>query len=196
ERFGDREAETGSLVPLRQLAFDLFERPAELVQRILRDADAVVLDGDGDHAAAKPPTHGHRAAVGRELHGIRQEIERDLLHRAAVGLEPYAGSNVRIQDQMFFVGAPQNYTQTVGQNVVKLHRFWRQADAAGLDLRHVEDIVDDIEQILAAFADITRVFAVFFCTERPEHSGFHDFGKADNGVEWRAQLVAHIGQKL
>ena len=74
-------------MPLGQLAFHLLERPAELAQRVFRNADAVVLDGDGDHAAAHAAAHGHRAAVGREFHGVRKKIERDLLERAAVGLE-------------------------------------------------------------------------------------------------------------
>ena len=42
ERFGDGEAEARALVALGELALDLLERPAELVQRVLRDADAGV----------------------------------------------------------------------------------------------------------------------------------------------------------
>ena len=87
KRFGDGEAEARALVAFGQLAFDLLERPAELAQRVFRDADAVVGDGDGDHAAAASPAHCHRAAVGGELHGIGEQIERDLLQGAAVGIE-------------------------------------------------------------------------------------------------------------
>ena len=32
--------------------------------------------------------------------------------------------------------------------------------------------------------------------ERPEHARLHDLGEADDGVERRAQLVAHIGEEL
>ena len=51
QRFGDGEAQARALMALGQLAFDLLERPAELAQRVLRDADAGVLDGDGDAVA-------------------------------------------------------------------------------------------------------------------------------------------------
>ena len=37
---------------------------------------------------------------------------------------------------------------------------------------------------------------VFFRAERAEHAGFHDLRKADDGVERRAQLVAHVGEEL
>src|SRR5262249_50552036 len=32
--------------------------------------------------------------------------------------------------------------------------------------------------------------------ERAEHAGFDDLGESDDGVERRAQLVAHVGQKF
>ena len=37
---------------------------------------------------------------------------------------------------------------------------------------------------------------IFFGAERAEHAGFHDLGKADDGVERRAQFVAHIGEEF
>ena len=52
QRFGDREPEPRALVALGELAFDLLERPAELGERLLRDADAGVDDGD-PHPAAR-----------------------------------------------------------------------------------------------------------------------------------------------
>ena len=45
-----------------------------------------------------------------------------------------------------------------------------EPDAAGLDLRHVEDVVDDVEQILAALMDVGAVFAIFVGAERAEHA--------------------------
>ncbi len=74
--------------------------------------------------------------------------------------------------------------------------FRVEINAAGLDLRHVENVVDDVEQILAALADVARIFGVFRRAERPEHRRFHDLGEADDGVERGAQLMAHVGQEL
>ncbi len=107
-------------MPFGQLAFDLLERPAKLVQSVLRNADAVVLDGDRGHAGARTATHRDGAAVRRELDGVRKEIERDLLECAAVGIERDAGRDLRIQRQAFFVGAAADNAQAVGEDVVEV----------------------------------------------------------------------------
>ena len=49
---------------------------------------------------------------------------------------------------------------------------------------------------MAAGQDVVAVFGVFFRTQRAEHAAAHDFGKSDDGVERRAQLVAHIGEEF
>ena len=66
----------------------------------------------------------------------------------------------------------------------------------GLDPRHVEDVVDDAEQVGAALVDVLAVFVVFRRAERAEHARLHDLREADDGVERRAQLVADIGEEL
>ena len=40
---------------LGELAFDLLERPPELGERVLGNADAGIRDGDADPAAARRP---------------------------------------------------------------------------------------------------------------------------------------------
>ena len=102
----------------------------------------------------------------------------------------------RARSDVLFVGAPRDDADSLPQQLVEFDRFEIEPDAAGLDLRHVEDVVDDVEQVLAAFADVAAIFAYLSGAERAEHAGFHDLGEADDGVERRAQLVAHIGQEL
>ena len=58
-------SEARALVPLGQLALDLLERAAKLVQGGFWYADAVIFDGDGDHAGTLAASHCHRAAVTR-----------------------------------------------------------------------------------------------------------------------------------
>ena len=91
QRFGDREAEARALMRLGELAFHLLERTAEVLQGVGRDADAGILDGDHHGLAGGAAAHRDAAAVGGELHGVRQEVEQDLLDRAAVDPEPDAG---------------------------------------------------------------------------------------------------------
>ena len=79
---------------------------------------------------------------------------------------------------------------------VDLDRLLGQRRAAGLDARHVEDVVDHRQEIFAARADVGAVFLVLVGAERAEDAALHHLGEADDGVERRAQLVAHVGQEL
>jgi hypothetical protein len=71
-----------------------------------------------------------------------------------------------------------------------------EPQTARFDLRHIEDVVDDVEQIAAAVHDIAAIFVIFLRAQLAEHSRFHDLGKADDGVQRRAQFVAHIGEEF
>src|SRR3712207_3662222 len=63
----DRKTEARALVALRELRLDLLEWTSELLERLGRDADAVVLDVDVDGAGRQARAHGDAAAVRREL---------------------------------------------------------------------------------------------------------------------------------
>ena len=62
--------------------------------------------------------------------------------------------------------------------------------------RHVEHVADDIEQILAAGENVGAIVAVLFRAERAEGLAFHQLREADDGVERRAKLVAHVGEEF
>ena len=98
---------------------------------------------------------------GVNFTALDKKIERDLLERAAVGVQVDAGRELRLNGQALLVGAAPDDAQAVGERAVELDVLGLEMNAAGLDLRHVEDVVDDVEQILAAFADVARVFGVF-----------------------------------
>ena len=63
--------------------------------------------------------------------------------------------------------------------------------------REIEQVVDDRDHALAGSADVLHVFAVTLVAECAETLAGHHFGKADDGVERRAHLVAdprqHVG---
>ena len=63
--------------------------------------------------------------------------------------------------------------------------------------REIEQVVDDGDHAFAGSADVLHVFDVTLVAERAEAFADHHFGKADDGVERRADLVAdprqHVG---
>jgi len=52
-----------------------------------------------------------------------------------------------------------------------------RASCGGFDLRHVEDVVDDLEQILPLVQDVVAIFLILVRTERSEHAAAIDLGK-------------------
>src|SRR5271170_6499901 len=66
---------------------------------------------------------------------------------------------------------------------------------ASLDLRQIEYVIDQAEEVSAVtlkpFEYAHRLFWQFAVDAIR-----HQFGVAENGVQWRAQLVAHVGKKL
>jgi len=82
---------------------------------------------------------------------------------------------------------------------VEVHRLDLQVQLARVDFRQVEDVVDDGQQMLAAGQDLVHVLPVL---RRQLHAVVHGgevehgLAEADDRVERRAQLVAHVRQEL
>jgi len=105
QRFRDGEAEARAMIALGQLAFDLLERPPEFRQRLRRDADAAVHDGEHHRAVQHAAAHGDLSAIGRELHRIRQQVHGNLFHGAAVRDDRDRAANVGGDDQILVLSA-------------------------------------------------------------------------------------------
>ena len=97
---------------------------------------------------------------------------------------------------MFVLRARRDHALGFGQQRIEVELLEIEPDAAGLDLGHVENVVDDVEQVLPAAEDVAAIFAILVGAERAEHARLHDLGKPDDGIERRAQLVAHIGEEF
>ena len=81
------------------------------------------------------------------------------------------------------------------EGAARIQRMGRDVHAAGLDLGDVQQVVDQREQMGAGGMDVAGIVAIAFRADRPETFLGDDFGKAQNGVQRRAQLMAHIGQE-
>ncbi len=64
-----------------------------------------------------------------------------------------------------------------------------------LDLGQVQDVVDERQQVPAGLQDIGEVLGLLL-VDLAEHPLGQHFGKADDGVERRAELVRHVREKL
>ncbi len=71
-----------------------------------------------------------------------------------------------------------------------------ELELAGLDPAQIGEIVDDGDHALAGSADVLHVFDVTLVAERAEPLFDHHFGKSDDGVERRADLMADPRQQV
>lgn len=81
------------------------------------------------------------------------------------------------------------------QEPADLGRLVGELVFAGLDARHVENVVDNVEQEPARGQDVADIF-VTLGRQRPGQAAGDEFGIADDGIERRPKLVAHIRQEF
>ena len=73
-------------------------------------------------------------------------------------------------------------------------RLQRHRELARLDDGQIEDLVDQLQQIPAGVQDLAD--ALFLRRRRRRRIGLHQLGEAEDGVERRAELVAHAGEEV
>ena len=168
QRARDGEAKAGPGMALGELVLHLFERPAELAQRFLRDAAAIVLDGQHQRAGGVAGAHRYVAALAGEFHRVRQKVDDDLLDRPAIGEQRHRIGDAGFDGDRLFRRLQRDDANRFADQRTEIDFLAVHRELAGLDLRHVEDVVDDAQQIFAAAVDVGGIFLVARRTERPE----------------------------
>ena len=194
ERLGQGEAEARALAAL--VVGGLFEGLGKLLQVFGADAHAAVRDTHDEARRLRDAIDPHGTAFRSELDGVADEIEQDLLHGAGVGFDGLGVDGAVDEFEAVFLRAAAHDPDDLLDQVRHIDRVGVQAHLAGLDLRHVEDVVDEREQVLAGKENVVDVFPVAGIAEWAEHLLLHDVGEAVDGVQRCAQLVAHIGEEL
>ena len=80
-------------------------------------------------------------------------------------------------------------------NIAEVAVFLLHVDGPGLDPREVEDVVDDHLQAAGRLVDVARVLADLAQRLFLGQDG-EDLREAEDGVQRRAQLMAHVGEEL
>src|SRR5215831_5871189 len=76
-----------------------------------------------------------------------------------------------------------------------MHGLWVELELSGLDLRQVEHLVDEAKEVCpSAVHALQRLLRLFRAEAR--RVAEHHLGQPDDGIERRAQLVAHAGDEL
>ena len=161
------------------------------------DADAGVgdLERQRDRVAGQlPPAHAQRdVALRGELHRVRQQVGQHLPQQAGVADEHVGDvrGDVARHDDRFPVQAGRQRLQQRVEAVAQMERALLARQLARLDLREVENVVDDVEQRLGRFPYGVQMVAL----HRRQVRVAEQLRRADHRVEGRADLVADVGQE-
>ncbi len=97
---------------------------------------------------------GDLAALG-EFQCIGDEVAQDLTHTLAIGMQLPGRPRLNAEGEceMFLVRNRLELLVQVIEQIAEIDRLGAQLDLASLDLRQVENIVDDGQQIVAGGGD-------------------------------------------
>ena len=140
----------------------------------------------------------HAIAGLAEFHRVGDEVQQHLLQLQRIGAcsRGSIGAEIDIDADLQRAGALADELHHVADDHRNLGLFLVELDLAGFELRDVENVADDAEKMLRARADVARIADITLAAERPHDLVGHHLAEADDGVERRAQLMAHIGEEF
>ena len=172
------------------------ERPEETLDLFRWDADSGIGDCEADieFAGLRARATLHRNnhfPLPSEFDGIADEIDEDLLkpRHIALDVRGQIRIDVRLQLQSFLCSDGSEEFHRVLDTSAEMVRMVFDLNFPRLDLRHVEDVVDNREQGFAGTADNLDEIALLICQCRVEQERSH----ADNPIHGGANLVTRVG---
>src|SRR5712692_9505213 len=186
------EAGAGFLAAPRFRLHELLEDPCLISER---DPNSCVFDRHLDLAVHPDGADVDVTAVRRELHRVGQEVVQDLAELALVSLDlaDIGVDRHRDSDRVLRRALADHRDAAVDERLDG-DRTRLELHLPCLDLRKIKDIVDEPQQVLAGREDIARVLHLLL-VQRSEHLLEQDLGEADDRVQRRTQLVAHVREE-
>ncbi len=128
-----------------------------------------------------------------ELDGVVDQIGEDLAEAQRVAAQLLGNGRRHIGEELepLVVRLLGSERGDRADHLVDLEVGGLDVQLAGLDLREVEDVVDDREQRCAGVVDLADVVALLGVERRLQSQ----VREADDGVHRRADLVAHVGEE-
>ena len=143
---------------------------------------AAKADGQGD------------AADRRELDRIGQQVAQHLGHAKRVAHHHLGQIRMGLgfQCQAFLIRPGVEQRELLGHQTAERKRVWLQLQLASLALGQIEQVVEHLGQLLPSAGEHRHM--PLLCGIEPACG--QQLGRAQQGVERRAQLMAHLGQKV
>ena len=162
------------------------------------DPDPRVADGELQQngilsCLLKVNAHGH-AAFFRILHGIGEDVCRHLLDADFISVkiarQTFIGFDFKLQPLLFRASA--NHVHQIVQHRSQLILHGNDIHFPRFNLGEVQNVIHQSQQICACRADILRIFQQRRILALTQNHLVH----AQNGIDWRAYLMGHVGKEL
>ena len=196
---GDGHAEAGASVSACGRGVLLAEGFKDMRQVFLAHADAGVADHEFQRRlpVKMRPLLDHktyRAPFGRELDGIAQDVDQHLLelHDVADIIIIDAARDPAVVAQTFVPALAADHGVDLLKALGKGELLLLDRHAPGFDAAHIQNVVDDPQQMLRGGADLLQVFLHLVAGRGIVHG---DVVQTDDGVHRRADLMAHVGEE-
>ena len=138
-------------------------------------------------------SQGHFAGF-RELDRVAKQIEQHLPQpcRVADQVGGHARRDLAHQGQPFFVGPGRHHLHHLLQMIVQREAGLFQFELRGFDLGEIEDVVDEIQQIVAGAAKDLHIFVLL----RGKGGLREQVGDAHDRIHRRSDFMTHARQKI
>ena len=176
------------------------ERVEDSLKELRRHAVAIVLDLDAQMlqriGMRREPDEAQPDATALRgvLHGVRQQVQQNLVEMRLVADETLVadGADFRAERLALVPGHGRDDGFRGGQRVAQVELRQGERRLAALDLRDVQHVVDEVEQmaprghdLAGAVAHLGRVVGLLL----------DDGGEAEHGVHGSADVVGHVGEE-
>ena len=193
----DRQTQTGAAKAAGRRSVGLRERLENLVVFLGADADSRVRDAElQGHGLGGRLVDDHARdhfALGRELDGIPHHVQQHLPQTSRIADQRvgHIGGDVIGQLDAFFRGAQGQELGGIADRLAQVEVGFLQVEAAGFDLRKIEHVIDHAEERLGRRLHRLQVLVLL----RRQPGLEREPGHAEDGIERRANLMAHVRQK-
>ena len=163
---------------------------------LLRDSDPRVLHRHVDLVAHTPSVYLHPPAGGSELHGIREQIERDLLQPQRIRDDiAHVGIDPDVERETMLARALADHRNTLLERGAHGRVGKLELHLSRLDLRQIEDVVEQLQQVPPGAPNVLEV-ALLLLVQLAEQTVEEDLREADHRRQRSTQLMGHAGEEL
>ena len=180
------------------LLSETVERLKKLHQHVRRQARAGVLDADANAFRGAPGAvhvHDHRSVRLVVLDRVGKKVDENLLQPGPVGI--HKARDVELGKghlDAALLPLRLDHGLAFEHDFGQRRRFQRQRQLSGLDLREIQDFVDQLQQIPSRVENLIDARRLGGRGRRG--IGIDELGEAEDRIERRAQLMAHAGKEI